>query len=232
MKWNKRKSKTWSDTVCNFCAVNLGLVGQSSGERAGCVQQCGRFLCWFPTSKHGGLPLHSQQSHTGPEHTHSHWSKCVDYWQWIWFFLWRIKSTNNLLTRQQTDVRGLFQEISLRRSPASTSHKHNLPSFEQLICNREGPLKYDHMTQVFDSAAKKSCETNASKILIEDEIRIYHTVWGPNTAGDPVSVTVRERLGQNSRRHTHVPQHQSLKWVKTGLAASGWKQRVWHISER
>lgn len=137
----KENLTTWSDTVCSFCNVNLGLGGQSSGECTGCVQQCGRFLCWFPTSKHGVLPQHSQQSCTGPEHTETHWSKCVDDWLPILCFLGRVKSTNYLLTRQQTDVRGLFQETSLRRWPASTSHKHKLPSLEQLICNREGPLK-------------------------------------------------------------------------------------------
>lgn len=50
------------------------------------------------------------------------------------------KSTYHPLTRQQTDVRGLFQEISLRSCPASRSHKHNLPSFEELICKREEQL--------------------------------------------------------------------------------------------
>lgn len=64
------------------------------------------------------------------------------------FIIWHYNKINNLLTRQQTDVRGLFQDSSLRHWPASTSHKHNLPSFEELICNRGGPLVDDHMTLV------------------------------------------------------------------------------------
>lgn len=46
----------------------------------------------------------------------------------------------NLLTTQQTDVRGLLQEISFRHSPASRSHKQSLPSFDELIWKRKGKL--------------------------------------------------------------------------------------------
>lgn len=55
----------------------------------------------------------------------------------ILYFLWQMP---NLLTTQQTDVRGLLQEISLRHSPACRSHKQSLPSFEELIWKRTGKL--------------------------------------------------------------------------------------------
>ncbi len=46
----------------------------------------------------------------------------------------------HLLTKQQTDVRGFFQEISFRHCPACRSHKRSLPSFDELIWNSQGRL--------------------------------------------------------------------------------------------
>lgn len=66
----KGNTSTKSESMCALISHNvyLCLVGESSGECAACVQRCGRFLCSSPRSKHVALPLHSQQSHTGPTH--------------------------------------------------------------------------------------------------------------------------------------------------------------------
>lgn len=53
-----------------------------------------------------------------------------------------------------------------------------------------------------------------SSFMVHKAIKIYHTIWSPDTAGNPVFVRVTEGLGQDSRGNTYVPHHQGLKHRK------------------
>lgn len=67
--WNKEgETNTKSERALVSREVYLYLVGETSDVYAACVQQCGRFLRLFPSSKHAALPLHSPPSHTVPAH--------------------------------------------------------------------------------------------------------------------------------------------------------------------
>lgn len=82
------------------------------------------------------------------------------------------------LTRQQMELRELFQQISLNCCPNCRSHKQSLPSPEELIWMRQ--VK-GHSGQRLTGMSKTEINT----------VKTHDTVWGPNTACDPVSVGVR-----------------------------------------
>lgn len=77
------ETNTKSESMCALISqVYLYLVVESSGEYAACVQQCGRFLCLFPSSKRAALPLHSRPPHTVPAHRNTKHQVNTEIPQW------------------------------------------------------------------------------------------------------------------------------------------------------